>query len=497
VASAHRAAPGFWLAVVVTGAGTGLGAVALMHLLYVVQHTLWPGAGMDLLDAAARADWTRHLAILLGAGVLTSVGRLLLGRLPGTSIDVTSAIWLHAGRLPALRSLGSAVVGMGVSLGREGAPKQAGAVIANAASDRGRLSDDARRLLVACGSGASLAAAYGVPLGGALFALEVLRGELALRFVLPALLTSLIATGVAWLFLPDAPTYAIPAYTGSLGSAVWVLLAGPVAGLVAVLYVRAVAWADRHRPKGGPGVAAPVLALGLLGDEARRQRGDHHHEEQGQDEGPCLYGQLDHEDDGRGSLDLRRTAQRRRGAGTPAAARPEAQGRVARHGAGDQARRNGSGRERRESPVVAQESEAALGIFDGQFDDGRQGGESRMRSDRDETGTDRTVTRRSVAIPVGARGELAVVEMKGDDAVEHALVGKSVGQAPSRVVAREVHARGMKVARVDEQTQPLGRRSHVAEKARQLADVLAQLASLAGVLDVQAGPRGHPLHELA
>ena len=270
MASAHRAAPGFWLAVVVTGAGTGLGAAALMHLLYVVQHTLWPGAGMDLLDAAARADWTRHLAILLGAGVLTSVGRLLLGRLPGTSIDVTSAIWLHAGRLPALRSLGSAVlsvvvVGMGVSLGRESAPKQAGAVIANAASDRGRLSDDARRLLVACGAGAGLAAAYGVPLGGALFALEVLRGELALRFVLPALLTSLIATGVAWLFLPDAPTYAIPAYAGSLGSAVWVLLAGPVAGLVAVLYVRAVAWADRHRPKGGPGVAAPVLALGLLG----------------------------------------------------------------------------------------------------------------------------------------------------------------------------------------------------------------------------------------
>jgi H+/Cl- antiporter ClcA len=270
VASAQRAAAGFWLAVVVTGAGTGLGAAALMHLLYVVQHALWPGAGMDLLDAAAGADWRRHLAVLLGAGLLTSVGHFLLGRLPGTGIDVTSAIWLHAGRLPALRSLGSAVlsvvvVGMGASLGREGAPKQAGAVIANVASDKGRLSDDERRLLVACGVGAGLAAAYGVPVGGALFALEVLRGELALRFVLPALLTSLLATGVAWLFLPDAPTYAIPAYSGSLSSAGWALLAGPVAGLVAVLYVRAVAWADRHRPKRRLGVAAPVLALGILG----------------------------------------------------------------------------------------------------------------------------------------------------------------------------------------------------------------------------------------
>jgi H+/Cl- antiporter ClcA len=270
VASAQRAATGFWLAVVVIGAGTGLGTAALMDLLYVVQHTLWPGAGMDLLDAAAQADWRRHLAVLLGAGLLTSVGHLLLGRLSGTSIDVTSAIWLHAGRLPALRTLGSAVlsvvvVGMGVSLGREGAPKQAGAVIANAVSDAVRLSDDERRLLVACGAGAGLAAAYGVPLGGALFALEVLRGELALRFVLPALLTSLIATGVSWLFLPDAPTYAIPAYAGSLSIAAWALLAGPVAGLVAVLYVRAVAWADRHRPQGRPRVTAPVLALGLLG----------------------------------------------------------------------------------------------------------------------------------------------------------------------------------------------------------------------------------------
>jgi CIC family chloride channel protein len=271
VAPAPREAAGFWLAVVVTGFGTGLGTAALMKLLYFVQHTLWPGAGMDLMEAAARADWQRHLAVLLGAGLLIGASQLVLGRLSGAnSIDVTSAIWFHAGRLPALRTLGSAVlsvvtVGMGVSLGREGAPKQAGAVIANAASDRVGLSDDERRLLVACGAGAGLAAAYGVPLGGALFALEVLRGELALRFVLPALVTSLIATGVSWAFLPDAPTYAIAAYEGSLSVAAWVLLAGPIAGVVSVLYVRAVAWADRHRAQDWQRIAAPVLALGLLG----------------------------------------------------------------------------------------------------------------------------------------------------------------------------------------------------------------------------------------
>jgi len=119
-------------------------------------------------------------------------------------------------------------VGMGASLGREGAPKQVGAVIANALSDTAKLSNEQRRLLVACGAGAGLAAAYGMPLGGALFAIEVLRGILALRLVLPALLTSLIATLVSWTVLPDAPTYFIPSFQSSASVICWAMLAGPV-----------------------------------------------------------------------------------------------------------------------------------------------------------------------------------------------------------------------------------------------------------------------------
>jgi H+/Cl- antiporter ClcA len=172
--------------------------------------------------------------------------------------------------MPALRTLGSAVlsvviVGMGAALGREGAPKQAGAVMANFFSDKARLSDEQRRLLVACGSGAGMAAAYGVPLGGALFALEVMRGVLALRYVLPALVASVVATAVSWLALPDAPTYLIPAYASSASSVLWALVAGPIAGVVSVFYVRAVTWADRNKPDGWRRLAAPVLVLGLLG----------------------------------------------------------------------------------------------------------------------------------------------------------------------------------------------------------------------------------------
>ncbi len=179
----------FWLVVIAIGIATGIGAVLLTLLLHWVQRLAWGGSGDNILDVATRAGPWHHVLVLTGAGVLVGIGQLVLVRLTsGNGIDISSAIWFSAGRLPALRTLGSAVlsiviVGLGASLGREGAPKQAGAVFANLLVDKAKLSDEQRRLLVACGAGAGMAAAYGVPLGGALFSLEALRGTLALRLV--------------------------------------------------------------------------------------------------------------------------------------------------------------------------------------------------------------------------------------------------------------------------------------------------------------------------
>jgi H+/Cl- antiporter ClcA len=259
----------FWLAILSTGLATGIAAGCLTLLLEQVERLFW--GGTNVMSAAAAASASRHVWVLLGAGALTGGGQLLLQRLTSANgIDITEAIARHAGRLPAVRTLGSAVlsilvVGMGASLGREGAPKQFGAVIADGFADRARLSDEQRRLLVACGAGAGMAAAYGVPLGGALFALEVLRGVLALRLILPALLTSAIATAISWLMLPNAPTYALPAYPLSASVVCWTLIAGPVIGCASVAYIGSIAWADRSKPTGWRRVVAPLIALGIVG----------------------------------------------------------------------------------------------------------------------------------------------------------------------------------------------------------------------------------------
>jgi H+/Cl- antiporter ClcA len=261
----------FWVSVLLTGVATGIGAAVLTKLLEFVQHLCWRGSSTNVLEAAQHASAWRHVLVLVGAALVTGLGQVLLGRLSsGNGIDTTAAIWFHAGRLPALRTLGSAVlsvliVGMGVSLGREGAPKQAGAVFANLFSDKERLSDEQRRLLVSCGAGAGMGAAYGVPLGGAMFALEVMRGKLALRYVLPALFASLVATGVSWLALPNAPTYVIPAFGSSASVILWAIVAGPIVGVASVAFVRMIMWADRNRPHGWRRLTEPLIVMTLLG----------------------------------------------------------------------------------------------------------------------------------------------------------------------------------------------------------------------------------------
>lgn len=105
-----------------------------------------------------------------------------------------------------------------------------------------------------------------MPLGGALFALEVLLGTLALPLIPPALAVSTVAAGVSWLFLPMRPTYDIPFYSTSASLVAWALLFGPFAGLASVGYVRLICWADALKPRRTFWLlATPVIVFVALG----------------------------------------------------------------------------------------------------------------------------------------------------------------------------------------------------------------------------------------
>ncbi len=259
----------FWTMLGLTGVATGLAGGLLMKLLRAVEHVTFAYTGTGFLAAVRRVSPGRRLLAEIAAGVFASFAAVIVGRMKGdTGID--GAVWQRNGRIPVWKGLVSAVgsivsVGMGAAIGRENALKQAGAVLANVAASWRKLPEEQRRLLVACGGGAGMAAAYNVPMGGAVFALEVLLGSFSLRMVLPAFAASMLAVWTSWLILPDAPTYVVSASSATPSLIAWAAVAGPVCGVVGAGFIRLLGWAKASKPGGWQVWALPLASLATLG----------------------------------------------------------------------------------------------------------------------------------------------------------------------------------------------------------------------------------------
>lgn len=264
--------PRFWAALVATGVVAGLFADLLVFFITMVQRLAFGYHGGTFQQAVERASEGRRLASLVVAGAVGGTAWYLLRRYTkGERSEVDDVIWQGRGRLSWRRCLGTGliselVVGMGASLGREQAPKLMGAASGSILAGRFGLDDAQRRLVVACGAGAGLAAVYNVPLGGALFTVEVLLGSAVLPSVLPAMACSAVATVTAWAYLPSRATYlGVPSYQLCASVMVFSLVVGPLIGLVATVYIRLMGWASYRRPSGASLIVWMVCAFGMLG----------------------------------------------------------------------------------------------------------------------------------------------------------------------------------------------------------------------------------------
>lgn len=264
--------PVFWVAIVITGVVTGLFGAGLMALLQFVEKLAFSYHGGSYQAAVASTSDLHRLISLVLAGVIGAVGWFLIRRyLKNETSEIDDALWNGDGELGARRSLATSVVsevviGMGASVGREAAPKLMGGASASVLSHWLHLSSAQKRLLVACGGGAGLAAVYNVPLGGAIFTAEVMLGSFALPTVLTALACTLTATMTAWLFLSSSATYVDVAnyhFSGSI--MVWSLLAGGVIGFLAVAYIRLLGWVSARRSQGVAILWQMPLAFAVVG----------------------------------------------------------------------------------------------------------------------------------------------------------------------------------------------------------------------------------------
>jgi H+/Cl- antiporter ClcA len=241
------------------GFASGLGGMGLGLLLHLVQHVAY-GHGphtmagqQGFLQEVTAASGLRRFLALCSCGAVAGIGWWLLYRF-GTPLVSTARPFRKAAACLFWATLTDAIlqivtVGLGSPLGREVAPRELGAALATRLCARANLTPECTRIMIACGAGAGLAAVYNVPLGGTLFTLEVLLGTFSLPASGAALATCVIATLVAWLGLGNGLQYSVPPLAISPSIIVCSLLAGPVLGVAAYLFVRVTEAGRARAPK--------------------------------------------------------------------------------------------------------------------------------------------------------------------------------------------------------------------------------------------------------
>lgn len=262
----------FWALLVPVALISGAFGLGLKLLLRVVEHLSWGYQAGEMIDAVAATSALHRVVVLAVAGVLAAAGWWTLKRTAGTTGGgMNGEIWSRRGEMalvPTLISsvLSMTVIAMGASIGREQPPKEGAAALACVLAKRVGLSTEERCLLMACAAGAGWAAVYNIPFAGGVFVAEVLIGSLALPVLVPAMVTCVLGTAVAWAATSLHPYYAaVPSYPTSTTLLVWSLVAGPVLGLLAMGFVWLLGAANRFRVRNNWVLIGPVVAFVALG----------------------------------------------------------------------------------------------------------------------------------------------------------------------------------------------------------------------------------------
>ena len=230
------------MAALVGVVGAGLGLIFKAATL-ALQQMLTGGAGGGLAAFAQLPPWQRVAVPTAGgllAGLTLMLGQKLVRQKP---TEYMEAITLGDGRLPVRSSLYRSLAAMlsiasGTAIGKEGPLVQLSALAASMLGEVRKVPPARRRLLVACGAAAGVAAAYNAPIAAALFVSEITVGSLAMESLGPLIFASVASIVTVHIFSDASPLYrlehfALPHWTELL----CFCAVGIACGLMAALFL--------------------------------------------------------------------------------------------------------------------------------------------------------------------------------------------------------------------------------------------------------------------
>ena len=257
------------LATLSLGIGTGLVGIACHYLLEGVQKLAFSQERSDLLQLFQEAGGLRRFLVLCVTGILAAgFWYVLQGRykilsirrqidLAGVRDPAPLAHLLHA-------TMQVAIVGAGASVGKEGAPREVGALLAGRLGKALSLTIKERKELIACGAGAGLAAVYQVPFASGLFVFETLGLAYHWKNVLLVLSSTYLATWVAQPIVGHTAIYHMSLVHWSASSFLQAVLVALLVTPLALAFRYLAKRASRKRRKDGTILWALPLAFMVL-----------------------------------------------------------------------------------------------------------------------------------------------------------------------------------------------------------------------------------------
>jgi CIC family chloride channel protein len=257
----------------VVGLLVGLTSVITAHIIAFLQNIFW-GGGTNMLSEAQQNPWPLRIIIpLVGGLVVGLIGWLFHVQTRGGGVSTIIQTLALKGGILSLRKTAPrdwaaiVTISTGGSLGREGAMAMLASAVGSHLGRRFKLSTQQLRLLVCAAAAAALAAVYNAPIGGSLFALEILMGSFAVEILGPVVVASVISTLVFRSCMGNLPRFYVPRYefvsSWELG---FYLVLGLLAGLVSYLFVRALFGSqDLFEKLPLPRWLKPALGMAMVG----------------------------------------------------------------------------------------------------------------------------------------------------------------------------------------------------------------------------------------
>jgi CIC family chloride channel protein len=262
---------------------TGFGAVALRWLIGFFHNAFYNGTFSIFYDANVTegpsrfGDWV-FLSPVLGGLVVVFLVQRFAPEAKGHGVpEVMDAVFYKRGNIRGqvaiVKSLASALsIGSGAAVGREGPIIQIGAALGSAFSQFIKLATSQKITLLSAGAGAGIAATFNTPLGGVLFALEILLPEVSNRTFLPVVVATGAATTIGRILIGPAPAFVVPDIQLSLAQALGMqeaiafVLLGILCGVASWAFIRLLVLMEDGFPKlPGNAYTQNILGMAVIG----------------------------------------------------------------------------------------------------------------------------------------------------------------------------------------------------------------------------------------